>query len=97
MSDTFDSSLENIFPDDPGTHDFIAGDLASQWKSSSGDGYVSTGGEGYNLEQVTASPQTLRDHVAEQIIFRLCKRRATALSPQNLPIISMRWDTCALT
>ncbi len=69
MSDTFDSSLENIFPDDPGTHDFIAGDLASQWKSSSGDGYVSTGGEGYNLEQVTATPQTLRDHVAEQIVF----------------------------
>ncbi len=69
MSDTFDSSLENIFPDDPGTQDFIAGDLASQWKSSSGDGYVSVGGEGYNLEQVTASPLTLRDHVGEQIIF----------------------------
>ncbi|QND51570.1 RNA polymerase factor sigma-54 [Phyllobacterium sp. 628] len=69
MSDTFDSSLENIFPDDPGTHDFIAGDLASQWKSSSGDGYVSSGGEGFNLEQVTAAPLTLRDHVGEQIIF----------------------------
>lgn len=69
MSDTFDSSLENIFPDDPGTHDFIAGDLASQWKSSSGDGYVSTAGENYNLEQVTAAPLTLRDHVNEQIIF----------------------------
>ena len=69
MSDTFDSSLENIFPDDPGTHDFIAGDLASQWKSSSGDGYVSSGGEGFNLEQVTASPVTIRDHVGEQILF----------------------------
>jgi RNA polymerase sigma-54 factor len=69
MSDTFDSSLENIFPDDPGTHDFIAGDLASQWKSSSGDGYVSSGGEGYNLEQVTASPLTMQDHVGEQILF----------------------------
>lgn len=69
MSDTFDSSLENIFPDDPGTHDFIAGNLAAQWKSSSGDGYVSTGGENYNLEQVTAAPLTLRDHVGEQIIF----------------------------
>lgn len=69
MSDTFDSSLENIFPDDPGTHDFIAGDLATQWKSSSGDGYVSTAGENYNLEQVTAAPLTLRDHVNEQIIF----------------------------
>ncbi len=69
MSDTFDSSLENIFPDDPGTHDLIAGDLASQWKSSSGDGYVTTGGEGFNLEQVTASPLTMRDHVTEQILF----------------------------
>jgi RNA polymerase sigma-54 factor len=69
MSDTFDSSLENIFPDDPGTHDLIAGDLASTWKSSSGDGYISTGGEGFDLEQVTAAPLTLRGHVAEQIIF----------------------------
>ncbi|SDP29251.1 RNA polymerase, sigma 54 subunit, RpoN/SigL [Phyllobacterium sp. YR620] len=68
MSETFDSSLENIFPDDPGTHDLIGGDLASQWKSSVGDGYVSSG-EGYNIEQVTASPLTLRDHVGEQIIF----------------------------
>ncbi|MGH6860277.1 MAG: RNA polymerase factor sigma-54 [Phyllobacterium sp.] len=69
MSDTFDSSMENIFPDDPGLHDFIAGDLASQWKSSAGDGYVSAGGENYNLEQVTAAPLTMRDHVGEQIIF----------------------------
>ncbi len=75
MSDTFDSSLENIFPDDPGTHDFIGGDLASKWKSSSGDGYVSTGGEGYNLEQVTAAPLTLRDHIAEQIIFAFVSAR----------------------
>ncbi|MEK1888612.1 MAG: RNA polymerase factor sigma-54 [Phyllobacterium sp.] len=69
MSETFDSSLENIFPDDPGTHDLIAGDLASQWKSSMGDGYLSSGGEGFNLEHVTASPLTLRDHLGEQILF----------------------------
>ena len=69
MSETFDSSLENIFPDDPGTQDLIAGDLASQWKSSMGDGYASSGAEGYNLEQVTASPLTMRDHVGEQILF----------------------------
>ncbi len=69
MSDTFDSSLENIFPDDPGSHDFIAGDLASQWKSSTGDGYISVGGENYNLEQVTAAPVTIQEHIGEQIIF----------------------------
>jgi RNA polymerase sigma-54 factor len=69
MSDTFDSSLENIFPDDPGTHDFIAGDLASQWKSSAGDGYVAPGGENYNLEHVTAAPRSMQDHIREQIIF----------------------------
>ena len=69
LSETFDSSLENIFPDDPGTRDLIAGDLASQWKSSMGDGYLSSGADGYNLEQVTASPRTMRDHVGEQILF----------------------------
>ncbi|CAN7171045.1 RNA polymerase factor sigma-54 [Phyllobacterium sp. LjRoot231] len=82
MSDTFDSSLENIFPDDPGTHDFIAGDLASKWKSSSGDGYVSTGGEGYNLEQVTAAPLTLRDHIAEQIIFAFASARDRVIAAE---------------
>ncbi len=69
MSDTFDSSLENIFPDDPGSRDFIASDLASQWKSSAGDGYVSSGGENYNLEQVTAAPLNMQEHIREQIIF----------------------------
>jgi RNA polymerase sigma-54 factor len=69
MSDTFDSSLENIFPDDPGSRDFIASDLASQWKSSAGDGYVSSGGENYNLEQVTAAPLNIQEHIREQIIF----------------------------
>lgn len=73
MSDTFDSSLENIFPDDPGSHDFIAGNLASQWKSSAGDGYVSSGGENYNLEQVTAAPLSMQDHIREQIIFAFSK------------------------
>ncbi|EJN00584.1 RNA polymerase sigma-54 factor [Phyllobacterium sp. YR531] len=73
MSDTFDSSLENIFPDDPGSHDFIGGDLASQWKSSAGDGYISSGGENYNLEQVTAAQPNMQDHIREQIIFAFDK------------------------
>ena len=32
MSDRLDSSLENVFPDDPGTRDPIGPDLAAQWK-----------------------------------------------------------------
>ncbi len=100
MSDTFDSSLENIFPDDPGTQDFIAGDLASQWKSSSGDGYVSVGGEGYNLEQVTASPLTLRDHVGEQIVFAFISAADRLIAAELADHLDemgyLRADTCEI-
>lgn len=65
LSSTFDSSLENIFPDDPGRFDEIGPDLAAQWKSSVGDGYVS--GSGYDIDQVTASRVSLNEHVTEQI------------------------------
>ena len=33
ISDKLDTSLENIFPDDPGTTERLGPDLASQWKS----------------------------------------------------------------
>ncbi|PRD43361.1 RNA polymerase sigma-54 factor [Phyllobacterium phragmitis] len=69
ISETFDTSMENIFPDDPGRYEQIAPDLASQWKSSGGDGYICGGGEGFDIEQVTASRVSLRDRVDEQILF----------------------------
>lgn len=65
LASTFDSSLENIFPDDPGRFDEVGPDLAAQWKSSTGDGYVA--GSGYDIDQVTASRVSLSEHVAEQI------------------------------
>ncbi|GAA5662815.1 RNA polymerase sigma-54 factor 2 [Brucella sp. NBRC 14130] len=65
LSSTFDSSLENIFPDDPGRSDEIGPDLAAQWKSAGGDGYVSA--SAYDIDQVTASRVSLGEHVAEQI------------------------------
>ena len=34
----FDSSLENIYPDEPGTTQTIGPDLSSQWKSAAGSG-----------------------------------------------------------
>lgn len=67
LSSTFDSSLENIFPDDPGRYDEINPDLAAQWKSSTLDAYSSSGGGGYDLDQVTASRISLADFVGEQI------------------------------
>lgn len=68
IAQAYDSSMENVFPDDPGHHEQISPDLASQWKSSGGDGYVS-GGEGFDIEQVTAHRISLREHVGEQILF----------------------------
>jgi RNA polymerase sigma-54 factor len=65
LSSTFDSSLENIFPDDPGRSDDAHIDLAAQWNTSAGETY-SAGGS-YDIDQVTASRVSLSEHVAEQI------------------------------
>ncbi|MDQ6435780.1 RNA polymerase factor sigma-54 [Mesorhizobium sp. LHD-90] len=68
ISDRLDTSLENVFPDDPGTSEKLGPDLAAQWKSASTGG---GGGDsdGFDLEGVAAAKPTLRDHVGEQIAF----------------------------
>ncbi len=65
LSSTFDASLENIFPDDPGRFDAVNPDIAAQWKSPSFD--AGQGAGGYDIDQVTASRVSLADHVSEQI------------------------------
>jgi RNA polymerase sigma-54 factor len=67
ISERLDTSLENVFPDDPGTSERLGPDLAAQWKSAGTGG----GGdaEGFDLEDVAATRLTLRDHVGEQISF----------------------------
>ncbi|WP_163265034.1 RNA polymerase factor sigma-54 [Chelativorans alearense] len=67
MADRLDSSLENLFPDDPGRHESIGPDLSAQWRSAGGNGL--TGGGDWNLEAIAAEPVTLRAHVREQIAF----------------------------
>ncbi len=64
MSEKLDTSLENLFPDDPGTGDRLGPDLAAQWKSATGNGSSS---EGFDMEAVAAAQVTLRDRVGEQI------------------------------
>jgi RNA polymerase sigma-54 factor len=66
MSDKLDASLENLFPDDPGTSDRLGPNLAAQWKSAVGNG-AGHASEGFDMEAIAAAAVTLRDHVGEQI------------------------------
>lgn len=69
MSEKLDSSLENIFPDDPGTSERLGPDLAAQWKSAGGSGAGSRSEAGFDMDDMAAAAVTLRDHVGEQIAF----------------------------
>lgn len=69
ISDRLDSSLENLFPDDPGRSERLDPALSTQWKSMAGGGNSGGGADGFDLEDLAAAPVTLRDHVGEQIAF----------------------------
>ncbi|SFU13526.1 RNA polymerase factor sigma-54 [Mesorhizobium sp. YR577] len=69
MSEKLDTSLENVFPDDPGVSDRVGPDLAAQWKSASGSSGSLGASEGFDMEDMAAAALTLRDHVGEQISF----------------------------
>ena len=67
MSERLDTSMENVFPDDPGVSDRVGPDLAAQWKSAGGQGGGT--GEGFDIEDLAAARITLSDHAGEQIAF----------------------------
>ncbi|MBD9374073.1 RNA polymerase factor sigma-54 [Rhizobium sp. ARZ01] len=67
MTEPFDSSLENVFPDDAGPRTADAPELLGQWKSMPGAG----DGEGYDLDDFVAAQTTLRDHLSAQVPFSL--------------------------
>jgi RNA polymerase sigma-54 factor len=66
MAETFDTPLDNVFPDDTGSTEHLAPDLTAQWKSAPGNA-GGHDGEGFDLDDFAASALTLRDHVREQI------------------------------
>jgi RNA polymerase sigma-54 factor len=70
MSAKLDTSLENVFPDDPGSAPRLGPDLAAQWKSagggSSGNGHAA---DGFDMDDMAAAAVTLADHVGGQIAF----------------------------
>lgn len=67
MAERLDTSMENVFPDDPGMADQRAPDLAAQWKPSASSNLPSA--EALNIEDFAASRVTLYEHVREQIAF----------------------------
>ena len=64
FSETLDSTLENVFPDDNGARDPVGPDLAASWKSGTGTGAAP---DDFDLEDVASRRPTLRDHIGEQI------------------------------
>ena len=68
ISAKLDTSLENIFPDDPGTGERLGPDLTAQWKSV-GAGAPGGTSERFDMDDMAAAPASLRDHVGEQIAF----------------------------
>lgn len=79
MSDQFDTSLDNVFPDDPGSVEPLSPDLAVQWKSSAASAAGATGPE-IDVGEIAASPVTLRDHVREQIAFQIADPAARLIA-----------------
>ncbi|TPN61078.1 RNA polymerase factor sigma-54 [Mesorhizobium sp. B1-1-1] len=66
ISEKLDTSLENLFPDDPGTSERLGPDLTAQWKSATGNGGTSSS-DGFDAGDMAATAITLRDHVSEHI------------------------------
>jgi len=70
ISERLDTSLENLFPDDPGTHDEVGPALAAQWKSAAVSAGARSGPSGgFDPDELAAGRKTLRDHLAGEIAF----------------------------
>ena len=66
IADKLDTTLENVFPDDPGAVQRLGPDLTAQWKSA-GNGAGGGSPDGFDIDDMAAAAVTLRDHVGEQV------------------------------
>jgi len=55
ISEKLDSSLENLFPDDPGTSERLGPDLTAQWKSASGGNTGASSSEGFDVGEMAGT------------------------------------------
>ncbi|MER8900978.1 RNA polymerase factor sigma-54 [Mesorhizobium sp. M0772] len=81
ISDKLDSSLENLFPDDPGTSERLGPDLTAQWKSATGKS-SSGSSEGFDVGDMAAAAITLRQHVGEQIALAFADPAARLIAAE---------------
>lgn len=81
ISDKLDSSLENLFPDDPGTSERLGPDLTAQWKSATGNS-SSGSSEGFDVGDMAAAAITLRQHVGEQIALAFADPAARLIAAE---------------
>lgn len=81
ISDKLDSSLENLFPEDPGTSERLGPDLTAQWKSATGNS-SSGSSEGFDVGDMAAAAITLRQHVGEQIALAFADPAARLIAAE---------------
>ncbi|TIP83692.1 MAG: RNA polymerase sigma-54 factor, partial [Mesorhizobium sp.] len=81
ISEKLDTSLENLFPDDPGTSERLGPDLTAQWKSASGNGSASSS-DGFDVGDMAAGAITLREHVAEQVALAFADPAARLIASE---------------
>ena len=79
MAGQFDSSLENLFPDEAGAAQPAPG---PQLGRSSAGVAGALSGDDVNLEEVAAAGRTLRDHVGEQISLTFADPAARAIAAE---------------
>ena len=65
ISERLDASLENLFPDDPGTREKVGPELAGQWKSAGSASAAAS--DGFDPDDFASGARTLRDHLGEEI------------------------------
>ncbi|MER8507265.1 RNA polymerase factor sigma-54 [Mesorhizobium sp. M0199] len=81
ISEKLDTSLENLFPDDPGTSERLGPDLTAQWKSASGNSSASSS-DGFDVADMAAAAITLRDHVGEQVALAFADPAARLIASE---------------
>lgn len=70
IADRLDTSLDNVFPDDPGTAG--SGELAPMGRSGgTGADVIGSPESDFDLQEVVAASHSLRDHLIEQIALTL--------------------------
>lgn len=100
LADRLDTSLENIFPDDPGVRDRLGPDLSLTWKSAAGGLGQGDGDGAFDFEDMAAATVTLRDMVDEQIAFAFPDRAQALIARELADALDdtgyMRGDLCEI-